>query len=437
MDLIETEKIQRKERVLLIGVQFDHSKPWEVEDHLAELHLLSESAKAEVIDRLIVKRHTPTPAYYVGRGKVEEIREITLSKDIDTIIFDDDLTAAQQRNLEKLIEKKVIDRTELILDIFAKRAKTKEARIQIELAQIKYLLTRLTRMWTHLSKQYGGIGTKGPGETQLETDKRVLKKRMQILNREIKEVRKTRATQRKARKRHNVQTAVLVGYTNAGKSTLLNALTESDVEVSRKLFSTLDPTTRKVMLSGKRELLISDTVGFIRKLPHSLVESFMATLEEILEADILIHVLDISDPFADERARAVNNVLEEIGFQNKPVITALNKADLVPDKLIIERYQNNHPNCVIISAMRKQGLDELIDMIENVLTENISTVTLSIPQKDSNAISIIYDEGNVLRKAYFDNKVLLEAELDLRTASKLERYIHTLTDNERILLYGE
>ena len=436
MELIETEKMQRRERVLLVGVQFHQTKAWEVEDHLEELHLLAESAKADVVDKMIVRRDIATPAYYIGRGKVEEIREITLLRDIDTVIFDDDLTAAQQRNLEKIIEKKVIYRTELILDIFAQRAKTKEARIQIELAQIKYLLTRLTRMWTHLSKQYGGIGTKGPGETQLETDKRVLKKRMQMLTKEIKEIRKSRATQRKARKRRNLRTAVLVGYTNAGKSTLLNALSDAGVEVSCKLFSTLDPTTRKIMLSGKRELLVSDTVGFIRKLPHNLVESFMATFEEIVEADILIHVLDISDPLFDERADSVYNVLEEIGFHDKPIITVLNKVDLIPDKLVIERYRKSHPNCVAISAKQGQGLDLLIAMIETVFSYGESVYTLSIPQKDAHAISTAYEAGNVLKKAFFDNRILMEVEMNSETAAKLGRYIHTLNREEKKLLFG-
>jgi GTPase len=435
LELIETEKSQRKEKVILVGVQFHQAKAWEVEDHLAELRLLAESAKAEVVEQIIVRRDAPTPALYIGKGKVEDLHEMVLSLDADTIIFDDDLSAAQQRNLEKAIEKKVIDRTELILDIFAQRAKTKEARIQIELAQIKYLLTRLTRMWTHLSKQYGGIGTKGPGETQLETDKRVLKKRIQMLNREIKEVRKTRATQRKARKRHNLRMAVLVGYTNAGKSTLLNALSDAGIEVSRKLFSTLDPTTRKIPLSGKRELLVSDTVGFIRKLPHNLVEAFMATLEEILEADVLIHVLDISDPLVEERAHAVYNVLEEIGFRDKPIITALNKVDLLPDRVVIERYQSSHPNCVVISAMCKQGLDNLIGTIESVFSQRCSIYILSIPQKDSHAISTIYETGNVLRKAYSDNRILMEAELDTEMAAKMERYIHILNKDEEALLF--
>ena len=435
MELIETSKAQRKERVLLVGVELPQTTAWEVEDHLDELRLLAESAQAEVVDQLIVRRKARSPAYYIGKGKVDELGELMKTLDVDTAIFDDELAPAQQRNLEEKIERKIIDRTELILDIFTQRAKTREAKIQIELAQLSYLLPRLTRMWTHLSKQFGGIGTKGPGETQLEVDRRRLRERINTLNREIKDVRKSRTTQRKSRKRHAFHTAVLIGYTNAGKSTLLNALSGTEVEVSRKLFSTLDPTTRKIPLSGKHKLLISDTVGFIRKLPHHLVESFMATLEEIVEADILIHVLDISDSLVEDRAKAVYNVLEEIGFHDKPIITALNKVDKLSGNFVLERYQKTHPRCVAISAKCGQGFDDLLKAIESVFDDDLSKYTLSIPQRDSRSISILYAEGNVLKKAYANNRVLLEAEINAYLAAQLRRYIHPLTKEEVELLY--
>jgi len=434
LKLIDTARSERKERVLLIGVEYPHQNRWEVQDHLDELKLLAETAKAEVVDQLVVKRTKTTPAHYIGKGKVEELGEIMSERDIDTLIFDDDLTAVQQRNIERIVDHKAIDRTELILDIFAQRAGTREAKLQIELAQLKYLSTRLTRMWTHLSKQFGGIGTKGPGETQLEVDRRKLRERIHTLVREIKVVRKSRAAQRKSRKRNNFYTAVLVGYTNAGKSTLINALSGTHVHVSRKLFSTLDPTTRKISLSGKHRLLVSDTVGFIRKLPHNLVESFMATLEEVLEADMLIHVLDVSDPQMEIRAEAVYNVLEEIGCHDKAIITALNKIDKLDGEPAIERYTRTYPRCVFISAKNGEGFEGLLHEIEAVFHEDFSTYTLCIPQKDSRSISTLHREGNVLRKAYADNRVLLEAELSSRLAAKLTRYIQTFTREEVELL---
>ena len=434
MELIETAKSQRKERVLLVGVQFPHSNAWEVEDHLHELRLLAESAGAEVVDQLIVKREAPNPALYIGKGKSEEIAAFMEENDVDTAILDDELNPAQQRNLDEVTQRKVIDRTELIMGIFAQRAKTKEAKIQIELAQLQYLLPRLTRMWTHLSKQFGGIGTKGPGETQLEVDRRRIREKIHALSREIKEVRKHRATQRKLRKRQHFVTAALVGYTNAGKSTLLNALSGTHVSVSRRLFSTLDPTTRKISLTGKHKLLVSDTVGFIRKLPHHLVDAFMATLEEVIEADVLIHVLDVSDPLFEERARAVYNVLEEIGYHDKPIVTALNKVDKLDGNFVIERYQKQHPRCVAISAKNGEGFERLLDEIENALSGDMAIYTLRIPQRDSRSISVLHEEGTVLRKAYVDNRVVIEAELSEYLASQMSRYIQDLTDREAALL---
>jgi GTP-binding protein HflX len=434
LELIDTARTQRKERVLLVGVQFPLSDTWAVQDHLDELRLLAESAHAEVVDEIIVRRDAPTPAHYIGKGKAREIGEIMETRDVDTTIFDDELSPAQQRNLEEMIERKIIDRTELIMGIFAQRAKTKEAKIQIELAQLQYLLPRLTRMWTHLSKQFGGIGTRGPGETQLEVDRRRLRERIHSLTREIKQVRKSRATQRKARKRGNYYTATLVGYTNAGKSTLLNALSGTKVGVSRQLFSTLDPTTKKIELPGNRKLLLSDTVGFIRKLPHHLVESFMATLEEVVEADVLIHVLDISDPLVEERTAAVYSVLEEIGFHDKPVVTALNKVDKLQGSLVIDRYRKTHPNCVAVSAKKGTGFEELLEAVEGIFAREFSVYTLSIPQEDSRSISVLHRQGNVLRKAYADNRVLLEVELTEHLASRFRRYVHSLSEKETELL---
>ena len=318
------------ERAFLIGAQFKARNSWEIKDSLSELSQLAETAGAEIVGQGFQKLDTLHPGTFIGKGKAHEFAEQCQVENVDTIIFDDELTPGQARNLEKIFECKILDRTSLILDIFAGRAQTREGKLQVELAQLKYLLPRLTRFWTHLTRQKGGIGMRGgDGESQLEVDRRKISERIARLLEELDLVRKQREIQRSGRKRNLWPLASIVGYTNAGKSTLLNSLTGAEVVAEDKLFATLDPTTRRLRLPTNQNVLISDTVGFIRKLPHRLVEAFKATLEEVVEADLLIHVTDLSHPQVDEQIKAVNTVLEEIKAHEKPCMMVFNKIDQV------------------------------------------------------------------------------------------------------------
>src|SRR5438045_5743455 len=310
--MIETRPKKTHERALLIGLEKQGVSKWDLRDSLEELAELANSAGAEVVDTVTQKLQKPTAPYYIGKGKAEAIKHSLQDREVTSVIFDDELSPAQGRNLENLLARKVLDRTQLILDIFAQRARSREGRLQIELAKLQYLLPRLTRMWHHLSRQTGGIGTRGPGETQLEVDRRRLQGGSARRQRELEAVRKTRAIQREGRKRHQSPVAAVVGYTNAGKSTLLNLLTGAGVVTENKLFATLDPTTRSLVLPNKQRVLLTDTVGFLRKLPHTLIESFKATLEEVHEADLLIHVVDLSHPRVEEQMEAVDSVIQEL-----------------------------------------------------------------------------------------------------------------------------
>lgn len=417
LELTQNEKIEHAERVILVGVQLDGANRSEVDDHLGELADLARTAGADVVQQEVIRRNKPTPAFYIGRGRAEGLRSLCQEAQADVVIFDEDLSPAQQRNLGGLLSRKVLDRTELILDIFAQRARTKEAKLQIELAQLSHLLPRLAGRWRHLSRQPGDIGTRGPGETQLEVDRRRIKERIHRLNSEIKAVRMHRATQRKARKRSLGQTASLIGYTNAGKTTLLNALTTADAAVEDKLFTTLDPTTRKLVLSSHQVVFLSDTVGFIRKLPHTLIDSFRATFEEVTEADLLIHVLDVSDPQADQQSWSVYEVLREIGCQDKPIITALNKIDRLRGPAPVERLRRSHPNCVPISAREGTGLQDLIAALDAILADLLVLMRLRVPQSESRLISQIHAQGNVISKEYDGNDVLLSAEVPAKLAA--------------------
>src|SRR6202022_1075003 len=323
--MIETRPKKTPERALLIGLEKQGVSKWDLRDSLEELAELANSAGAEVVDTITQKLQKPTAPYYIGKGKAEEIKDSLQDRQVTSVIFNDELSPAQGRNLENLLARKVIDRTQLILDIFAQRARSREGRLQIELAQLQYLLPRLTRMWHHLSRQTGGIGTRGPGETQLEVDRRRVQERIARLERALEEVRKTRGVQRRGRKRHQGRVAAVVGYTNAGKSTLLNLLTGADVLTEDRLFATLDPTTRSFMLPNKQRVLLTDTVGFLRKLPHTLIESFKATLEEVSEADLLIHIVDLSHARIDEHMAAVDAVIKELGAFGKQTVIVFNK----------------------------------------------------------------------------------------------------------------
>src|ERR1044072_9443847 len=348
--MIEVSQKNKQERALLIGLEQDGVSKWDLRDSMEELAELASSAGAEVVDTVTQKLQRPTAPYYIGKGKAESIKDSFQHRQVTSVIFDDELSPAQGRNLENLLSRKVLDRTQLILDIFAQRARSREGRLQIELAQLQYLLPRLTQMWNHLSRQTGGIGTRGPGDTQLEVDRRRVQERIARLERELEGVRKVRSIQRQGRKRHQWPVAAVVGYTNAGKSTLLNLLTGADVVAENKLFATLDPTTRSFVLPNKQRVLLTDTVGFLRKLPHTLIESFKATLEEVSEADLLIHVVDLSHPRIDEHIAAVNTVIKELGAFGKQTLMVFNKIDLLQNQELIEVYTKKFPGSVAISA---------------------------------------------------------------------------------------
>jgi GTP-binding protein HflX len=328
---IPRKTIERAILVALITREFSREV---VEEHLTELEELAVTAGAETVLKVTQDKYAADPAFYIGKGKAEELVSLADINDVNLIIFDDDLTPVQVRNLEKLLDKKIIDRSGLILDIFASRAKTKEAKTQVELAQNQYMLTRLTRAWTHLSKQYGGIGTKGPGETQIETDRRIIRDRISLLKEKLEKIESQRVTQSRGRKDYT--RVSLVGYTNAGKSTLFNLLTSSNVFAEDKLFATLDPTTRAFGIDNGEKLLLSDTVGFIRKLPHHLVASFKSTLNEVRDADIILHVIDFSHPYYEDHIMVVDRTLKELGCNNKNIIRVFNKIDLVADKTKIQ-----------------------------------------------------------------------------------------------------
>lgn len=355
----------RREVALLIGLKRPHQPRWEAEESLEELAQLAVSAGAESAFRVLQERSVPDPRTLIGRGKAEDIRELC-EEGVDLVIFDDDLTGSQQRNLEATLQRKVIDRTGLILDIFAQRARSREGKLQVELAQLKYLLPRLTGHGADLSRLGGGIGTRGPGETQLEVDRRRIRRRVIKIEEELEKVQRHRALLRRRRQKQALPTAALVGYTNAGKSSLLNALTHAKLPVADKFFVTLDPTLRKVILPGGRAVLLSDTVGFIKKLPHQLVAAFKATLEEMRASDILLHVIDIAHPQWQDQEQAVTAVLEELGMATKPLISLYNKVDKLPHPEAIA-FLSRRPRSVVTSANTGAGLSELKTVIAEML----------------------------------------------------------------------
>jgi GTPase len=430
--MIETRPKKTQERALLIGLEKHGVSKWDLHDSLEELRELANSAGAEVVDTVTQKLPKPTAPYYIGRGKAESIKESCRDQQVTSVIFDDELSPAQGRNLENLFARKVLDRTQLILDIFAQRARSREGRLQIELAQLQYLLPRLTRMWHHLSRQTGGIGTRGPGETQLEVDRRRVQERIARLERELEAVRKTRAIQRESRKRHQWPVAAVVGYTNAGKSTLLNLLTGADVVTENKLFATLDPTTRSLVLPNKQRVLLTDTVGFLRKLPHTLIESFKATLEEVSEADLLIHIVDLSHPRVDEQMEAVDGVIKELDAYGKQTLIVFNKIDNLPppspgygvagNRELAESYTKRFPGSVAISARTGEGVNKLVHALEDALASWRLRSRFRISANESALIAEIHRVGHVLELRYEGNDALIVAHVPPDLAQKLERY---------------
>jgi GTP-binding protein HflX len=426
--LIETRKT-RPERVFLVGVELKSRDRTAIRDSLAELGELATTAGGEIIGDGLQKTESLNPATFIGKGKAAEFADFCRRQDVDTVIFDDDLSPAQSRNLEKIFNCKVLDRTSLILDIFAQRARTREGKLQIELAQLQHLLPRLTKYWGHLSRQKGGIGMRGgEGETQLETDRRRVQDRIAKISRELEWVRQQRGIQRTGRQRNNWPLASIVGYTNAGKSTLLNALTGADVLVKDILFATLDPTTRRLRLPTNQNVLLTDTVGFIRKLPHGLVEAFKATLEEVVRADLLLHVVDISHPQAEEQIAAVNAVLAEIGAGGKSTIMVFNKMDrLNPGGTgaggALNRLQERHQNAVTISATTGEGVASLLAEIGTQLRPKREFLELRVPHEQAAVIARLHQVGQVISRSYRGRAARFKARIPPQYHDEFAPYI--------------
>ncbi len=391
------------EKALLIGVVLPGMRRYEEEESLQELSLLADTAGAQVEHTLLQDRKHIHPSTLIGKGLVNQVAGIVQDMGINTVIFDTDLSPVQLKNLEKMINRKIIDRSGLILDIFAGHARTREAQIQVELAQLQYYLPRLTRQWTHLSRQEGGIGTRGPGETQLESDRRAVRKKITHLKNQLSKIEQQRDTRRKKRGQFNK--IALVGYTNAGKSSLLNLLTGSDVFVEDQLFATLDATIRKMTLENFGDVLLIDTVGFIRKLPAHLIASFRSTLEETINADILMHVVDLSNANFEEQIGSVLSVLQDLKIDKKPVITVFNKIDLMKDRTILPVLKERFHPAVFISAVKGFGISDLESELLAVLTENRVTATIKIPIDQTKLFAQIHSWANVIEAVYDDQTV--------------------------------
>lgn len=412
------------ERAILIGMEWGRNDSlWTVDDSLEELKQLADTAGATVIKKFIQKRPKPDPAFFIGRGKVQELALYAQQENIDLCIFDDELSPAQQRNIESVMGIRILDRTALILDIFAQRARTNEGKLQVELAQLQYTLPRIMGKGLMLSRLGGGIGTRGPGETKLEVDRRRIRDRIAFIKDQIEKVKAVRSLHRSKRKKNNVFEVSLVGYTNAGKSTLLNTLTNSDIYAKDQLFATLDPTTRQLALPNKQEILITDTVGFIQRLPHQLIAAFRSTLEVVTEADLLVHVIDVSHELYKEQAAAVHEVLKEIGAETKPVITVYNKIDkLPPDSKLADRLPLEE-DTVCISAAKKLNLESLQQMIESHLKSKAVEVTLCIPYAETAKAAQLHETANVLEQEYTENGAVMKVILPVEDLEAYNEYI--------------
>ena len=407
------------EKAILVTVDEEGRDAWSLEDRVEELEGLAKACGVEILSSETCRRKTLTPNLFIGKGKVREIAGMVEEKGADVVIFNNDLSPSQQKNLEELINAKTIDRTQLILDIFARRATSNEGKVQVELAQLVYLLPRLTGQGIRLSRLGGGLGTRGPGEQKLEVDRRRVRERIARLKKSLNNITRQRKLGRTQRAKFSMLTIAFVGYTNSGKSTLFNALTSSGVKIKDQLFSTLDPTVRKLALPNNQTVLVSDTVGFLNELPHHLIESFKATLEEVMNADILFNIIDMSDHRMMEQKAAVGRVLKELGVQDKPVFTILNKADRIPRGPERERIKRSFEDPLVISALKGEGLSELIDRVVQFIQKDMADVELVLPHKHFDVAKIIREKGTVRREEYGRDGLFISA----RVPKKIKYYI--------------
>ncbi len=414
--MYETENKEKKERAVLCSVD---TGSFDADISIDELEELCKTAGAEVVAKVIQARPAPDAALFLGVGKLDEIKEFYKYEDIDLLVFDDELTPSQQRNIEDYTGFKVIDRTTLILDIFAQRARSKEGKLQVELAQLKYMLPRLTGKGASLSRLGGGIGTRGPGESKLESDKRHIRRRIEAISDELKAVEKRRNQMRRRREKDGVETVVIVGYTNAGKSTLMNRLTDAGVLAENKLFATLDPTSRALSLPSGREVMLIDTVGLIRRLPHNLVEAFKSTLEEAACADVILNVCDASSPECAEHLRVTNELLTELGAADIPVVSVMNKCDLLYDTDNITTLHDS----VFISALHGNGVDALLTAIDRALPPDRRRCVFLFPYNDMSPSSLVREDSTVFSEEYTENGLKIDALCSLRIANKLSKYV--------------
>lgn len=418
-------EIDDLQTAFLVGCYTHSSRLVLCKEHLDELASLASTYGFETLAKEACPLRKIEASTYLGKGKIQELVDQATDLNADVVIFDDEISPNQQRNLEKAFNRPVIDRTELILEIFSQRAQTREAKLQVELAKSHYQLPRLKRLWTHLSRQSaGGKGfLKGAGERQIELDRRMIRDRISRLKKEIEEVRHQREVQRHARLRSGIPTFAIVGYTNVGKSTLLHALTEAEVLVEDKLFATLDTTTRKFTLPNHQEILLVDTVGFIRKIPHTLVAAFKSTLEEAMYTDILLHLVDVNHSLAEEHAESTYEVLKELGAQDKPMITVLNKVDLIESKAMLGRFKLKYPRVVGISALKQEGFEALLQTMMEAIQNLRKIVKLRIPQKDYALVSRLMDEGRLIHKDFEGNDILLEIEIPIHLEHQVEAFV--------------
>ena len=417
MKLKDTAFTVRAERAILFRVMLSADRN-SSEEPLEELSRLAETAGANIVHTVVQNRVSIDPVYYIGKGKAIELSRLAKEMDVDVLICDDDLAPAQVKNLEKVIDEKVIDRSELILDIFATRAKTFQAKLQVELAQLEYTKPRLKRMWTHLSRIEGGIGTRGPGEKQLEVDKRIVSKKIHDLRKKLHEIEKRQ--ERLVASRKEFFTVSIVGYTNAGKSTLMNALTEIDTFVEDKLFATLDTKTSVCKLENGKKFLVSDTVGFIKKLPHHLVSSFKATLEESRSADLLLHVADTSSTVIHNQIESVNTVLKELGCDKKPTIMVFNKIDAVKEEAVIPLLRSRYKDCVMISAKTHQGIEDLKRKIIEMLEKNFIDVELSCSTANGKLIAYLHEHAHIVSSRFDDERATFRLFIEEKLVHKLQ-----------------